>query len=386
MPPKTYQFLALAFLLLFPALARSQATLRGQVRNAQDLKPLPFATVFLANTTRGTTTDEQGQFVLPNVPVGKFDLVVSYVGFHPFKLTIQTSEAKRYRIGLQPDEKQLADVTVKARRRPDPDWAKQVELFTQHFIGRSENARQCFLKNPKALFFEKTDTMLTARASEPLLIENRALGYRLKYVLNEFRYEYTEHRVQYDGDAVFEPLKGTARDRIRWEENRRRAYRGSLMHFMRALHRGNLTDEGFTMVRVVEQRDRGSKEKLIGLPGDTLVRVKSLRGNYDVQLPTVAVKRLLDTLRTTPTRPVVAFAGLVQVTYTREPEPVDYQRTLPFAEHGHRVRPQTTLIRMTKSEVTVEPDGRFYDPHGIRSQGYWSWELIADELPFDYEP
>lgn len=378
--------LAAALVLLLPALARSQATLRGQIRNAQDLSPLPFATVFLANTTRGATTDDQGRFVLANVPVGKSDLVVSYVGFHPFKLTIQTDEAKFYRIGLQPDAEQLAEVTVRARRPPDKSWASNLAFFTQHFIGRSDNASQCVIQNPKVLFFRKTDEELVARTSEPLVIENRGLGYRLKYVLREFRYVYAEDRVQYDGDAVFEPLKGTARDQQRWAENRRRAYHGSLMHFMRALHRGNLTGEGFTVVPVTEQKNRDGTQKLVGLPGDTLVTVKALRGDYDVPMPTVKVKRLLDTLRSTPAHPVVAFAGPMQVTYAREPESIGYQKTLPLAEHGHRVRPQTTLLRMTKPEVTVEPDGRFYDPHGIRSQGYWSWELIAEELPFDYEP
>ena len=384
MLPKTYQFAALT--LLLPTLAWPQATLRGQVRNAQDLKPLPFATVFLASTTRGVTTDDQGRFVLANVPSGKFDLVVSYVGFHPFKLTIQTAEPKFYRIGLQPDDKQLTGVTVKARRRPDPDWAKHVELFTQHFIGRSENARQCVLKNPKALYFEKRGETLIARAAEPLDIENRGLGYRLKYVLEEFRYDHAEHRVQYTGDVVYQPLDGTARDQQRWAESRHRAYHGSLMHFVRALYRHRLTEEGFAVQRVEEKPDGSGGVKRVGLPGEGVVKAKSLRGNYDVTFPTLRPVRLLDTLRSTPTRPVVAFAGVVQVTYTREPEPVDYQRTLPFAEHGHRVRPQTSFVRMTKPEVTLEPDGRFYDPHGVRSQGYWSWGVIADELPFDYEP
>ena len=149
--------------LLMPALAWGQFTLRGQVRNGQDQTPLPFATVFLANTTRGVLSNGQGQFVLTNVPPGKFDLVVSYLGFQPLKLTVQTSEATFYRIGLRPEENQLAGVTVKARSRRSAEWATNVEFFTTYFIGQSRNASQCRLLNPDVLYFENTTEKFVAR-------------------------------------------------------------------------------------------------------------------------------------------------------------------------------------------------------------------------------
>ncbi|MEJ7659882.1 MAG: carboxypeptidase-like regulatory domain-containing protein [Hymenobacter sp.] len=43
----------------------AQAGLSGTVRDSVTRQPLPFASVFLANTTLGATTNEQGHYVLP---------------------------------------------------------------------------------------------------------------------------------------------------------------------------------------------------------------------------------------------------------------------------------------------------------------------------------
>ena len=51
---------------------------------------MPFATVFLSGTNKGTVTDQVGSFTLSNAPTGKFDLIVSYLGFATLKTTIET--------------------------------------------------------------------------------------------------------------------------------------------------------------------------------------------------------------------------------------------------------------------------------------------------------
>lgn len=377
-------FFLLAWLV--PLTGWSQLTLQGQVRNADDGKPLPFATVFLANTSRGVTANENGDFRLTDVPVGKYDLVASYVGFQPLKVTIQTNDPKFYRLGLVPDTRQLAEVTVRARRQRGPDWAHHLEFFQTYFLGRSENASQCRLLNPEVLSFDATAERFLARASEPLVIENRGLGYRLRFLLNDYTYDHAQHRVKYQGDAVFEPLSGTEQDTRRWAENRRKAYLGSAMHFMRALYQRRLLEEGFVIQVIREQRTRSGETRLLGLDGDTTVRLPALAGKYDAVFQTVRENRLLDTLRSTPTHPTVAFSGVRSVTYTREREPLDYQKTRALREHGFRIRPQTTLLRMTVPNVVIEPSGHFYDPQGITYEGYWGWELIAENLPLDYEP
>ncbi|OGX88446.1 hypothetical protein BEN47_08900 [Hymenobacter lapidarius] len=47
--------------------AQAQGKLSGVVQDSATHEPLAFASVFLANTTLGVTTTEQGTFVFPKV-------------------------------------------------------------------------------------------------------------------------------------------------------------------------------------------------------------------------------------------------------------------------------------------------------------------------------
>lgn len=56
-------------------------TLTGRTFDAKTGEPLPFATVYINNSSRGTTADEQGQYRLTNVPLGNHELVGSALGY-----------------------------------------------------------------------------------------------------------------------------------------------------------------------------------------------------------------------------------------------------------------------------------------------------------------
>lgn len=380
--------LTIFFIVLLTHFNRAQMTIRGQVQNGTDQEALPFANVFLSGTTKGTMTDQNGSFTLLNVPPGKFDLIVSYVGFATLKTTIQTQEEKRYRFILKPLAHQLDGVTITARRRRDADRAEQLSLFTEFFIGKSQNAQYCQLLNPQVLSFSQQGDTLRASAQEPLLVENQALGYRIKFQLEHFAYTKSSALLSYQGDPVFEPLTSAdEQEAKRWQANRQRAYLGSNMHFGRALYRRRLAQEGFIIRKFIERTYRQGETTFISLAGDTTVSVQSLtNAKRWVSLPMTAYKHLLDTVQSTALQPVVAFTDLIQVTYTKEKEPYEYRRTHRSTLSDNREAFQTTFMRMLAPNVTVEENGQFRPPRGIRNQGYWAWELMADELPFDYDP
>lgn len=69
-----------------PALAQTPVgTVRGRVVAFAGRAPLPGATVIVQGTEPlvGTTTDADGAFVLPRVPLGRHDVEVRFVGFEP---------------------------------------------------------------------------------------------------------------------------------------------------------------------------------------------------------------------------------------------------------------------------------------------------------------
>ena len=62
---------------------QDKATLRGVAIDSVSREALPFANIFVNNTTIGTSADQNGEFELKNLQPGFNDIVFSYVGYHP---------------------------------------------------------------------------------------------------------------------------------------------------------------------------------------------------------------------------------------------------------------------------------------------------------------
>ncbi|MBO0950280.1 carboxypeptidase-like regulatory domain-containing protein [Fibrella forsythiae] len=367
----------LLLLLLISLTAQAQFTLRGRVVNAADGQPVPFCSVFLANTTKGTTADENGSFVLANLPAGRFDLVVSSVGFETLASPINTNQPASLLIRIMPSANQLAEVQVRANR--DPEWLEQLGVFLKNFIGTSKNAQECKIINQNALWFDdnRATMRMTGGAREPLIIDNKALGYRIRYVLEQFLFDYGNKSVSYLGYPVYELMKPRGRrEALRWEKARTEAYRGSSMHFMRTLYAKKTAEEGFEIRRVLERTD---SSKVAGQ-----WRIKKARYLVKDALPATF---LLSEEASTDSTTALSFENLIQVTYTLEKESPEYVRSLsPFSEKLSPGGPQTSLIYLTEPTVTIERNGNFYNPLGVIFEGYWGWEKMAELLPLTYEP
>lgn len=168
-------------------IARNGITLDGIVVDKETGTPLHDAHVFLAGSMRGTTTDADGRFELRDVRQGAQRLYASMMGYEPqfFDLFLQTDTTYTFAFRLPPQVIERPGVVVEAER--DPDWHKRLARFETLFLGSSEWADSCTIQNPEALRFEsKWWGKFTARAVEPLVVINRALGYRVQYFLDEF--------------------------------------------------------------------------------------------------------------------------------------------------------------------------------------------------------
>lgn len=110
----------LAFLLLLVALpVLSLQTIRGTIVDGTTQKPIDFVNVALFKSedtppTTGVVTDEKGNFLLPNVPAGKYFLRVSFVGYNTLNipLNVSNNELNVGKIKLTEDSKTLSEVQV----------------------------------------------------------------------------------------------------------------------------------------------------------------------------------------------------------------------------------------------------------------------------------
>lgn len=237
----------LLMLLFIKANAQRVFTISGVVTDAKD-NPIPGATVFLDDSRKATASDSEGKFVLERVQPGNYTLVVKMIGFVILKQDLTLPKDTWFRFKLTEDNTELKTVEISSMSLADRK--RHLATFIHSFFGSSAYAQQCEILNTDdiKLRFNKKDNVLTARSDEFLIIENRALGYKMMYLLNDFSfdrpYEYGGI-ISFSGTTYFEELLGNERQQKQWEQERTNAYFGSLTHFFRSLFTDSLKENGF---------------------------------------------------------------------------------------------------------------------------------------------
>lgn len=113
---KTYFWLLITLLYIFPITLFSQVTLKGKVTDANQT-PIAQATILVDGTKLGTSTDNEGFFTLSNVPTDKSTLTTRAVGYQTSKRTLNPKEkSATITIVLNEDNLSLNEVVVSATR------------------------------------------------------------------------------------------------------------------------------------------------------------------------------------------------------------------------------------------------------------------------------
>ncbi len=338
------------------------ASVSGRVIDVETQRPLPDAHVFIASSMIGAVTDGGGRFHLPRVPAGGHTLYVSMLGYAPARVDTLFTADTSYRLAffLAPTVIEGPEVTVTAER--DPAWYRRLDKFTRLFVGESPNAAHCVIENPEVLSFDaRWWGKLTARAREPLVITNRALGYRLTYFLEEF--EAAGGTIRFDGEPLFEALQPPDSAKAdEWREARQRAYAGSFRHFMQSLLQGTYRDEGFRVYRRHSLDGPLDGGRRFGFNADRILE----------EGPT-SEESLLD------------FHGFIEVVYDPEPADEAYLRWR-YGSAWHSPREQQSLIKLTDGPARVDARGEVLDPYSVTVYGYFAYERTADLVPLEYEP
>jgi hypothetical protein len=246
----------------------AQFDIKGIVYEDSTHKPIYAASVFLSNTSFGTITDSKGNFTLKILRQGTYTLVVSSVGYATSSRIISINNSNVFlSILLKQKINQLNDVVItdnRIKEVAEDDWLKYGNFFLDNFLGTSKEARQCILKNRsviKFIFSEKKNE-LTASANAPLIIENKALGYSIKYQLEDFTYRYNSKYLSFTGYALFNEMDGNVRKQFYWQQQRKELYKLSIMRFIRALYANKLAENNYMVYRLHTNVANTEKEKI----------------------------------------------------------------------------------------------------------------------------
>jgi hypothetical protein len=358
------------FCILFLALHCSAllfgqgGNIKGHIIDAQTNESLPYANIFINNTTIGTATDVNGDFQIKDVPNGRSELVVSYVGYQltQFKVEIVDKDIDVGTIAIQQLKQQLSNVEVKGTR--DKAWEKQLKKFEKVFLGEDQAASSCKILNPWVIdFSEGEEKTLMATAGVPIQINNMALGYKVNFYLKDFITNNKGYAIS--GNVRFEEMITTnATEALAWIQNRKNSYIRSDRHLFKAILENRIKEEGLNLYT--------------DIPGASNTSLRSPYFYTDLN------KKIMpcDTIGIVTTEPSrnafkITLKGRIEIHNQN-----DYARVRTFRDIPYSV----SWIEFRNGFVLVNKNGIALNPGDVIISGDMNADRVARMLPLDYEP
>jgi outer membrane receptor for ferrienterochelin and colicins len=121
------------------ALAQT-GTLSGTVRS--EGKAIEFINVFLVGTTLGSTTNEEGKFMVGSVPAGNYEVRISGIGYQSksINVTVKSGETSKLDIDIKEDVSQLQEVVITGTMKEvtKMDSPIPIEVYAPSFFMKNQ--------------------------------------------------------------------------------------------------------------------------------------------------------------------------------------------------------------------------------------------------------
>lgn len=354
-----------SFLFCAVRIYAQTATLTGVVKDAETGEPLPFCSVFVNNTTLATVTDLEGRYTLAGLEAAPLEIGFSFLGYtaQTRKITLKPGGTLTINLSMVPLAQELSEQEVKSSR--DKTWERDLRKFQNLFLGTDEAAAQTSLLNPWVIDFPvptEKGTFL-ARAEQPLEIENRYLGYKITFNLQEFVDAPTAYRIVGAARFEFLPAESAAQQAL-WEKNRATIYQRSPMNLFRALLKGTQEREGFYLygdkaggsASMNLRTDIFANElgkSVVPYKADPLVIPSSPPGDYLLQLK-----------------------GRIEIHYQKGFSQANTYRDAPYP---------ISWLEVKNGQVRVRENGMVLNPEDLVFSGDMDRKRISNLLPLDYD-
>ncbi len=358
----------LILFLIFTQESFSQ-TITGVVTEKGSGLPLPFANVFINNTTIGAATDADGKFTISGIIPDQFELVASFVGYNTVSVTInrkgRQSISQNFQLELLEDN--LSEIELKARR--DRSWERNLKKFKEVFLAVPDDpyGRDIEILNPWVLDFsnvkpDKGFNYTKATAQQPLKVVNNALGYEIDFYLQDFRM--LRNASRFFGQAFYKNL--ASEDSIlesKWRDGKELNYQNSVRHLALSLLLKNSGTQGFEFYQAnpgIPREDRTNdfyyelKKSIIPVNLELIYTKPLGNGIYRIFLP-----------------------ERMEVHHLTKPWPNDYYTNIYHA---------ISWIWAPSGHFDVDRNGTLIHPTQLVLSGYIGRQRMARSLPLDFVP
>ncbi|PHN03317.1 TonB-dependent receptor [Flavilitoribacter nigricans] len=177
----------LILFLLGSATAYTQHSFRAYIKDEHSQTPLIGATVQVEGTALGTSSDEQGLVVIEDIPAGRREIVISFVGYQDFRAAYEFPLANDHPLTIFLEEgEEMEEITVTATRssRTIEEIPTRIE-----FLGAEELAEKAVMNstNIAMLLRESTGIQMqqTSASSANQSIRIQGLDGRYTQILKD---------------------------------------------------------------------------------------------------------------------------------------------------------------------------------------------------------
>ncbi len=313
--------------------------IKGTILDKDTKNPITYATIYFEGTSIASFADGNGNFILDTRNIASMPLTISALGYYSVSVN-DFSPQQNIVVYLKQKLFELQEITVEEKGNPKIR-EKNLAIFRREFLGRTRNSKQCEIVNENDIrFINSADNdTLKAFSINPIIINNKGLGYNITYYLDKFEFTKSKTINNLIGNYLFCDDTASVLDPQVKEQKRNYIYFGSKMHFFRSLWQKNLKSEGFAV-------KSGNRE----ITEQELVR-------YQLSLDLDNAKKY------------IYYPGYLPVELSIIYEPAN-------AESG---------MQILENNIYFSKDG-YYKGHNIIWQGEMALHGIADLLPYDFKP
>lgn len=377
-----YQFcFVLLFFLVSTINAYSQQIIKGKVLDDETDLPLAGISVFINSSTRGTMTNEKGEFSLNYLSINNYTVAFSSIGYEMQKVNVSIQPDKPIWISVKLKRRTISlnEVTISLQ---DNSWKRWGRTFLAGLLSTSQNAQSCNLLNKQAVKFtyDKKSNILFASNTEPLVVANDRLGYTIYYDIENFKIDFEKELISYDGFARFTEIDGTPAKRKRWAIARHETYKYSMSKFVRALYSEKQIDSLYE-IRSLQKLPNTEKIRVIGLlKKNQTYRKDSMTCYQNIIKQADSIKTFSSPLHLEDLI-VVDHNGRKSITGIEHL----YISLIAFKNNVINKLATSELVILPSRHIYIEPTGKLTASKDFVINGYWSdSERLSDALPIDF--
>lgn len=368
--PMKLRLLFLQSFFLFFGYSLSSQTIRAVVADRTSREVIPDVFVFLANSSIGTASDEQGVFELEFRETKKVILVFSHINYELLTLEIADAEVIRDTFLLQPNQVELAEAVVVERSRSRLR-NRRLKAFNKAFLGVDVKDKFVAISNPEVLLFRQTKDRLIAEAKEPLIIENKELGYTIRFYLEAFEL-LNNGDLSYKGNTYFEPMTGSAEEELAYQKKRREIYKKSSRSFFSDLVHRQLDTTTYIMGFSQLNHDQNFVNFDQVSPSSLIFQSHAEETAYEI---------IIRGFLTVINQDIYVEEG------ANAPAPSKAELNYTKAQFSAKGPVHaTSYLRSKTNKIRVNKFGKILNPSDIEEYGFWTSLRVSALLPSDYTP